>query len=504
MDLFAAQHTQHLLDAQPLAVRMRPLCVDEFVGQQHFLGEGKLLRRAMQSGRLVSMIFYGPAGTGKTSLAHIIAESADARFARVNATESGVKELRVILEAARSALETSGARTVLFVDEIHRFNKGQQDVLLGDVEDGIVILIGATTENPFHAINTPLISRSQIFQFQPLDHGDIKSLMHRALGDHDRGLGRHGAVLTDEAAEFLAVSCDGDARRALTALEIAVLSQVASVDDAVGRDAAGIDDAACVGIVVDLAVAAESIQRKAMTYDKSGDAHYDAISAMIKSIRGSDPDAAIYWLAWMLEGGEDPRFIARRIVIAASEDIGNAQPQALVVAQAAADATAMIGMPECQLSLAQAVTYLSCCPKSNASAQAIWSACRDVREGQTIPVPVSLRSSAAGRRLAHQAMASNDQIAQIASPLIVHDHASSPSNQYKPVENATPEVGHGVKAGKHQNAYINPHSTDDGIVAQDYLGVDKVYYVPTSRGNEKQLSEYLANVRQQMQRHMNE
>jgi putative ATPase len=416
---------------------MRPDSLEEFVGQQAFIGDGKLLRRMLEADRITSALFYGPPGTGKTSLARVIAATTKSHFAHVNAASIGVKEGRELLAEARERLETEGRRTILFVDELHRFNRAQQDILLDDVEDGIVILIGATTENPFFAVNAPLVSRSQIFQFEPLSNEEITLLMRRALADPERGLGAYRVTLTDEAAEHLATTSDGDARRALTALEIAVLSQADRAGDSQG-------------IVVDLETAAASIQRKAIRYDKAGDAHYDAISAMIKSIRGSDPDAAVYWLARMLEAGEDPRYIARRIVIAAAEDIGNADPQGLVVAQAAADATQMIGLPECQLPLAQAVIYLACAPKSNASAQAVWTAAEDVREGRTLPVPKHLRSAgyAGAKRL-----------------------GSGEDYQY-------------------------PHDADDGIVPQDYLGVEKVYYTPSDRGAEAAIREYLEKVRQ--------
>ncbi|MGB2984320.1 MAG: replication-associated recombination protein A, partial [Phycisphaerae bacterium] len=413
--------------------------LDEFIGQQSFIGKGKLLRRALEADRITSALFYGPPGTGKTTLAMVIAATTQAHFEQVNASAVGVKEIREILAAARDRLETSGQRTVLFVDELHRFNRAQQDVLLSDVESGVVILIGATTENPFFTVNAPLISRSQIFQFEPLSNEDIKILLHHAANDAERGLGKLGVTLTDEAADHLAATSDGDARRALTALEIAVLSQTNRSDS--GK-----------GVIIDVATAVDSIQKKAIQYDAAGDAHYDAISAMIKSIRGSDPDAAVYWLARMLEAGEDPRFIARRIVISAAEDIGNADPQGLVIAQAAADATQMIGVPECQLPLAQAAIYLACAPKSNAAARAIWSASEDVRTGRTIPVPKHLRSTG-----------------------------------YP-----------GAKTLGSGEGYRYPHDADDGIVPQDYLGVDKVYYTPTDRGTEAILRKYLEKVRRRV------
>lgn len=434
-DLFDEQRREHCRQAEPLAVRMRPRNLDEFVGQRSFLADGKLLRRTLEADRITSALFYGPPGTGKTTLAMIIASTTKAHFEQIHAGSAGVKEIREILKHARDRLEAGGERTILFVDELHRFNRGQQDVLLDDVEHGVVILIGATTENPFFAVNSPLLSRSQIYRFEPLSNEEVKSVLTRAVADAERGLGSFHVLLDDEAADHLAVTSDGDARRALTALEIAVLSQI---DHASGEDS----------IVVDLNTAVESIQQKALDYDAAGDAHYDAISAMIKSIRGSDPDAAVYWLARMLEGGEDPRFIARRIVIAAAEDIGNADPQGLLIAQAAADATQFIGKPECQLPLAQAVIYLACAPKSNASAMAIWSAAKDVREGRTVLAPKHLRSTG-----------------------------------YAGAE----RLGSG-------EGYLYPHDAESGIVRQDY-GVEKVYYTPTGRGAEALLRKCLKEVR---------
>jgi putative ATPase len=439
MDLFAGQRSANRGKVEPLAVRMRPRTLDEFVGQKHFIGEGKLLRRSLEADRLTSAVFYGPPGTGKTTLAQVIAATTQSHFDSVNAASIGVKEIRDILTKARERLEMSGQRTILFIDELHRFNRAQQDVLLGDVEQGIVILIGATTENPFFAINAPLVSRSQIFQFEPLSEGDIKSLLRRAATDKEQGLGSYNIELTDEAINHLATYCDGDARRALTALEVAVLSSAGKGDKTAP-------------VVIDLAVAAESIQRKALQYDATGDTHYDAISAMIKSIRGSDPDAAVYWIARMLEAGEDPRFVARRIVIAASEDIGNADPMGLVLAQAAADATQMVGMPECQIPLAQAAIYLACAPKSNASMMAISQAMEDVKNGRTLPVPKHLRSTG-----------------------------------YKGAE----RLGSG-------EGYQYPHDAEGGILAQDYLGVEKQYYHPTDRGLEKEIRRRLRENRERL------
>ncbi len=434
MDLFHEQHEKRRQAVAPLPVRMRPVSLDDFAGQSHFIGPGKLLRRMLEADRLTSAVFYGPPGTGKTTLAHIIATVTEASFEQVNAAAVGVKEIREILARARERVETEGRRTVLFVDELHRFNRAQQDVLLGDVEDGIVILLGATTENPFFSVNTPLLSRSQVFQFEPLSVADIRQLMRRALVDTERGLGKFNATIEDDALEHLAVSCDGDARRALTALEIAVVSQSAKGNNQ--------------PTVVGIEVAAESIQKKVIRYDAGGDEHYDAASALIKSIRGSDPDAAIYWLAKMLEGGEDPRFIARRLVIAAAEDIGNADPRGLVVAQAAADATNFIGLPECQLPLAQATIYLACAEKSNSATKAIGAAREDVRHGRTIPVPIHLRSG-----------------------------------HYRGAD----QLGHGV-------GYRYPHDEPEGMM-QEYPGVDRTFYEPVERGYERQMSAYLKKLR---------
>jgi len=437
MDLFDKQRAAQRAAAAPLAVRMRPCTLDEFVGQRDFVGPGKLLRRMLEADRLTSALFYGPPGTGKTTLAHLIAGTTQATFTQLNAAAAGVKEVRAVLAEARDRLETAGERTVLFVDELHRFSRNQQDVLLNDVEEGIVVLIGATTENPFFTVNTPLISRSQIFQFQPLEEEEIKTVLRRAVEDQERGLGAWQVELATEALDHLARKADGDARRALTALEVAVLSQAAESG---------------ARVVVDLEVAAESIQRKAVRYDAAGDQHYDHISALIKSMRASDPDAAVYWLALMLEGGEDPRFLARRIVIAAAEDVGNADPQALVIAQAAADATLLVGLPECQLPLAQAVTYLACAPKSNAASRAIWDAARDVREQRDVLVPCQLRSS---------------------------NYAGAK------------KLGAGV-------GYQYPHDCEEGIVPDNCPQVARTYYKPSDRGAEARMREYLARVRAAM------
>ena len=431
MSLFEASEAANRRRAEPLAARMRPAKLAEFVGQQHFLGEGKLLRRLLKADRLGSVIFYGPPGTGKTTLARLLAAESRSRFVQLNAVTSGVKELREVLVGARDRLSTSAAKTLLFVDEIHRFNKSQQDVLLPDVEEGVVILVGATTQNPFFAINSALVSRSRVFQFQPLSKDDVKALLRRALADRERGLGQFDVRIDDDALEFLAEVSDGDARRALSALEVGVLSS---------------DERP---VVFTRALAEESVQRKAVEYDATGDSHYDSASALIKSIRGSDPDAALYWLARMLEGGEDVRFLARRVVISASEDIGNADPQALPIAVAAMQATEFVGLPECQLALAQAVTYLACAPKSNAATVGIGEARRDVAEGRLLPVPVHLRDR-------HYA---------------------------------------GAKRLAHGEGYQYSHDAEGGVAAQDYLGVEREYYRPVPRGFEAELIERLKTIR---------
>jgi putative ATPase len=431
---------------------MRPRTLDEFVGQEHFLGEGKLLRRLLAADRLGSLVFYGPPGSGKTALAHVIAQTTQCRFVNLNATSSGTKEVREVLKEAASQLETAGRRTILFLDELHRFNKAQQDVLLPDVEAGTVTLIGATTQNPFFAINSPLLSRSTIFTFEPLSREHVKTVLRRALADKDRGLGNVAATVDDDAIDFLAEVSDGDARRALQALEVGVLSSGEPGASATGgllEKSTPVADALGSPIRFTLAVAQDSIQRKALDYDPTGDTHYDVASAFIKSMRGSDPDAAMYWLARMLESGEDPRFIARRVVICASEDVGNADPQALVVAVAALQSAEFVGLPESQLPLAQAVTYVACAPKSNAATLAIGAARKDVREGRTLPVPKHLRDA-----------------------------------HYRGAE----DFGHGQD-------YKYSHDHEGGIVDQDYLPEERRYYEPTDRGYEAVLRQRLAEWR---------
>jgi len=431
MSLFDSVEKANRLSAQPLAARMRPRTLDEFVGQRHFLGEGKLLRRLLAADRLGSVVFYGPPGTGKTTLARLLASATRSQFRQVSAVAAGVKELREVLASAADLLAAEGRRTLLFIDEIHRFNKAQQDVLLPDVEEGAVILVGATTENPFFSLNSALVSRSRVFQFEPLSSDDVKLLLRRALEDRDRGFGALAIEMEEEALDFLAEASDGDARRALSALEVGVLSS---------RE---------FPLKFTKSLAAESVQRKAIVYDNRGDSHYDSISALIKSVRGSDPDAGIYWLARMIEGGEDVRFLARRLVILASEDIGNADPHALPLAVAAAQACEIVGLPECRLTLAQTVAYLACAPKSNSATVAIDEAQRDVRESRLLPVPVHLRDS------------------------------HYPGAQ---------RFGHG-------RDYQYAHDSPEGIAAQDYLGVDREYYRPTDRGFEQQIAARLETIR---------
>ena len=430
-DLFEQAEREAIARHAPLAVRMRPRTLEEMAGQQEFLGPGKLLPRMLKADRVSSLVFHGPPGSGKTTLAHVIARTTRAAFHALDAASASVKDVRQIAAAARARLANEGRKAIVFIDELHRFSRAQQDVLLRDVESGAIILIGATTENPFFAVNSPLLSRSTIFRFEPLSEADVVALLRRALADAERGLGRHEVNASDEALAHLARISDGDARRALTALEVGVLSQT-------GGDGP---------IEFDLAAAQESIQQKAVQYDKAGDAHYDAASALIKSMRGSDPDAAVYWLARMIVAGEDPRFIARRVAILASEDIGNADPRAITVASAAYDITERIGLPECQLTLAQAVIYMACAPKSNASAVAVWQAVSDVKNDRTAPVPRHLRNAP------HPKMKS--------------------------------EYGH-------SEGYQYSHDYPGGVSPdQDYLGVDKSYYQPTARGYEKHIAAYL-------------
>ncbi len=412
---------------------MRPRNLDEFLGQRHFIGPDKLLTRMLQADALSSLIFYGPPGTGKTSLATVIANYTKATFHYLSAPASTVKDIREIIAAARDRLAADGTRTVLFIDEIHRFSRAQQDVLLDDVEAGVLILIGATTENPFFSVISPLVSRSTVFAFEPLSHDDISQLLKTAIEDTERGLGKLSIEADEKALKFLAVMSDGDARKALTALEVGVLSQAA-------RRPGG-------KIKFDLETAKQSIQQKTLDYDGTGDTHYDLASALQKSMRGSDPDATVYWLARMIAGGEDPRFIARRIAVCAAEDVGNADPMATVLASAAVQTSELVGLPEAQLPLAQAALYVACAPKSNASASAIWKAIDDVKSQPTIPVPKHLKDS--------------------------HYPAAK-------------KMGFGVD-------YKYPHSFKDGFVPQEYLPgrVKKKYYQPKEIGCEKNIKHYL-------------
>lgn len=424
---------------QPLAARLRPRTLDEIVGQEHILGPGKLLRRAIEADRLTSIILYGPPGSGKTTIAEVIARETRRRFERTSGVLSNVAELRRLLESALYRKRSRGEETILFIDEIHRFNKAQQDVLLPYVENGDVVLIGATTHNPFFFINSPLVSRSQIFQLEPLSEEAVMQLLRRAL-EREEGLGGRNIVADEEALRHLARVCDGDARVALNALEIAALTTPA---DGQGR------------VHITLKEAEQSIQKKAVVYDHDEDGHYDTISAFIKSIRGSDADAALYWLAKMLYAGEDPRFIARRLIILASEDIGNADPHALPLAVAAQEAVEFVGMPEARIILAQAVTYLATAPKSNASYQAIEAAYRDVENGRTLPVPRPLRDAS-----------------------------------YRGAE----KLGH--------TGYKYAHSYPDHFVVQEYAPLSRRYYRPSDQGFEKEISKRVAKwdrLRQQAQ-----
>lgn len=378
MDLFDYMKEKSSKTDAPLASRMRPESVDEIVGQEHILGEGKLLRRAILADKLNSLIFYGPPGTGKTTIAKVIANTTHALFEQINATSSGKKDMEEVVSKAKESLTMYGRKTILFIDEIHRFNKGQQDYLLPFVEDGTVILIGATTENPYFEVNPALVSRSLLFELQPLEPKDVEKLLQRAVEDEEKGMGAYGAVLEEDARTFLADICGGDARSALNALEIGVLSTAPSAD----------------GLIhITLAVAEECIQRRKLRYDKGGDNHYDVISAFIKSMRGSDPDAAVYYLARMIEAGEDPKFIARRIMICAAEDVGMADPRALMVAAAADFALERVGMPEGQIPLAEAAVYVATAPKSNASYMAIENARNAVRQTQIKTVPPHLQDA---------------------------------------------------------------------------------------------------------------
>ena len=378
MDLFEYMRSTNMEKESPLAARMRPKTLDEVVGQEHIIGKDKLLYRAIKADKISSVIFYGPPGTGKTTLAKVIANTTSAEFKQINATVAGKKDMEEVVNKAKEIQGMYGKRTILFIDEIHRFNKGQQDYLLPFVEDGTIILIGATTENPYFEVNGALISRSIIFELKPLDVKSVKSLLEKAVYDKDRGMGSYNAYIDDDALDFLADIAGGDARHALNAIELGIMTT--------DRDADG-------RIHITLDVAQDCIQKRAVRYDKNGDNHYDTISAFIKSMRGSDPDAAVYYLARMLYAGEDVTFIARRIMICAAEDVGNADPNALVVATNASVAVERIGMPEAQIILSQAATYVACAPKSNASCEAVFAALNEVEKSGNLPIPTHLQDA---------------------------------------------------------------------------------------------------------------
>ena len=439
MDLFDYMRSNTMEKESPLASRMRPTTLDEVVGQKHIIGKDKLLYRAIKADMLGSVIFYGPPGTGKTTLAKVIANTTSARFEQINATVAGKKDMEEIVKNAKDSLGMYGQKTILFVDEIHRFNKSQQDYLLPFVEDGTVTLIGATTENPYFEVNTALLSRSRIFELKPLEKQDIKELVLRAVYDENKGMGVYGADITDEAAEFLADVANGDARAALNAVELGILTTEKSED---GK----------IHITVD--VAAECIQKRAVRYDKDGDNHYDTISAFITSMRGSDPDAALYYLARMLYAGEDVKFIARRIMICASEDVGNADPMALNVAVSAAQAVERVGMPESQIILAQAATYVASAPKSNAACNGIFSAMEAVRSRKTPPVPAHLQDK-----------------------------------HYKGAE----KLGHGLGykyALDYPNNYVKQQYLPDGMENEQF-------YFPTENGYEKQIRAHMERIKRE-------
>jgi len=436
MDLFNPDSTNlktKLSSRAPLATRMRPVSLKELAGQRHILKEGSLLRRMIESDRVSSMIFYGPPGTGKTTLANIICQETHSIFESVNAVTGNVAELRKVLDRAKKNEQGLSKRTILFIDEIHRFSRSQQDVLMPDIEAGNPVLIGATTHNPFFSIVSPLLSRSVVFELKPLGKEEIQEVLKRALVDKEKGMGRYAVDMKSEALEFLSTICEGDARRALNALEVGILSTPAEKEK----------------ITFTLGVAEESIQKKAVRYDQDGDEHYDHASAYIKSMRGSDPDAAIYYLAKMLYAGEDPRFIARRMVICAAEDVGNADPQALVLANAALQISEFIGMPEARIPLAQATTYIACSPKSNAAYLAVEKAMKDVAEGRSLEVPLHLKDAS-----------------------------------YRGAKT----LGRGVD-------YKYAHDYEGHHVKQEYLSESRHYYVPTPQGHEKTFQAYLASLR---------
>lgn len=439
MDLFDYMRASTQEQESPLASRMRPTTLDEVVGQKHIIGKDKLLYRAIKADQLGSIIFYGPPGTGKTTMAKVIANTTSASFRQINATVAGKKDMEDVVKEAKDALGMYGKKTILFVDEIHRFNKSQQDYLLPYVEDGTLILIGATTENPYFEVNGALLSRSRIFELKALEKDDVKELILRAVKDEKKGMGSYHAVIDDEAADFLADVSGGDARAALNAVELGVLTTE--------RDAAD-------GLIhITLEVAQECIQKRAVRYDKDGDNHYDTISAFIKSMRGSDPDAAVYYLARMLYAGEDIKFIARRIMICAAEDVGNADPQALTVAVSAAQAVERIGMPEAQIILSQAVLYVATAPKSNSACNAVFEAMDAVKNQRSMPVPVHLQDSHYG---------------------------------------GSAKLGHGIGykyAHNYPNHYVKQQYLPDGMEGQ-------TFYHPSENGYESKIVEHMRLLRE--------
>ncbi len=439
MDLFEYMKQTNLEKEAPLAARLRPATLDEVVGQSHIIGKDKLLYRAIKADKLSSIIFYGPPGTGKTTLAKVIANTTSAEFTQINATIAGKKDMEEVIQKAKDTMAMYGKRTILFIDEIHRFNKSQQDYLLPFVEDGTIILIGATTENPYFEVNGALISRSVIFELKPLEKNDIKQLIQRAVYDKEKGMGAFDAVIDDDALEFLADLSGGDARHALNAVELGVMTTDRSED---GK------------IHITLEVAQECIQKRRVLYDKNGDNHYDTISAFIKSMRGSDPDAAVYYLAKMLYAGEEVAFIARRIMICASEDVGNADPQALTVAVSAAQAVERIGMPEAQIILSQAATYVACAPKSNAACNAIFAANEEVKRSGNLPIPTHLQDA-----------------------------------HYK----GAAKLGHGT-------GYKYAHDYPNHYVDQQYLPYEltgKKYYEPSWNGYEAKIREHMKRIKEE-------
>lgn len=439
MDLFEYMRSANMEKEAPLAARLRPRTLEEVVGQQHIIGKDKLLYRAIKADKLSSILFYGPPGTGKTTLAKVIANTTSAEFTQINATVAGKKDMEAVVAKAKDTQGMYGKKTILFIDEIHRFNKGQQDYLLPFVEDGTVILIGATTENPYFEVNSALISRSIVFELKPLEKADIKTLLHRAVYDKDRGMGAYEAEIDEDALEFLAELSGGDARHALNAVELGIMTTERSED---GK------------IHLTVEVAQECIQKRVIRYDKNGDNHYDTISAFIKSMRGSDPDAAVYYLARMLYAGESVTFIARRIMICASEDVGNADPNALQVAVSAALAVERIGMPEAQIILSQAVSYVASAPKSNAAVTAVADASKEVEESGNLSIPVHLQDA-----------------------------------HYKGAK----KLGHGT-------GYKYAHDYSNNYVKQQYLPYElsgREFYRPSGNGYEAKIREHMAKIKKE-------